>query len=160
MFEEIKVGLRVVRGPDWVWDNQDGGEGHVGTVVDVEESSFSDGSRAAVVVQWDCGERCKYRCDLDGKYDLRVLDSAPTGFVMCAVKIMIIIVIYHMKCIGIHHPGTECDGCSATPIFGLRWKCCRCHDYDLCTQCYMSSQHSLEHPFLCFQTETNFRLAM
>ena len=27
-------GLRVVRGPDWKWDNQDGGEGCVGTVVD------------------------------------------------------------------------------------------------------------------------------
>jgi hypothetical protein len=29
------VGLRVVRGPDWDRDTQDGGEGCVGTVVDV-----------------------------------------------------------------------------------------------------------------------------
>jgi hypothetical protein len=29
------VGLRVVRGPDWDYDTQDGGEGSVGTVVDV-----------------------------------------------------------------------------------------------------------------------------
>ena len=27
------VGLRVVRGPDWKWGDQDGGEGCVGTVV-------------------------------------------------------------------------------------------------------------------------------
>ena len=34
----------------------------------------------AVVVQWDCEERpCNYRCGLEGKYDLRVLDSAPAG---------------------------------------------------------------------------------
>ena len=72
-------GLRVVRGPDWKWGDQDGGEGHVGTVVEVGEPSVSNGGRA-VVVQWDCGERpCKYRCGLEGKYDLRVLDSSPTG---------------------------------------------------------------------------------
>ena len=73
----VQVGLRVVRGPDWEWGDQDGGEGHVGTVVEVGKS-FNDG---AVVVQWDCGERCKYRCGLEGKYDLRVLDSAPAGTV-------------------------------------------------------------------------------
>ena len=74
------LGLRVVRGPDWEWGDQDGGEGHVGTVVEVGEPSVSDGGRA-VVVQWDYGtERpCNYRCGLERKYDLRVLDSASTG---------------------------------------------------------------------------------
>ena len=75
-----QVGVRVVRGPDWEWGNQDGGEGYVGTVVNVGKPS-NDGY--AVVVQWDCGERCKYRCGLEGKYDLRVLDSAPTGTCEC-----------------------------------------------------------------------------
>lgn len=75
---DVDVGLRVVRGPDWEWSDQDGGEGHVGTVVEVGEPLGSDGSRA-VVVQWDCGERSRYRCGVDGKYDLRVLDSAPAG---------------------------------------------------------------------------------
>jgi E3 ubiquitin-protein ligase mind-bomb len=75
---EVQIGLRVVRGPDWEWGDQDGGEGHVGTVVEVGEPPVSDGGRA-VVVQWDCGGRCKYRCGLEGKYDLRVLDSASTG---------------------------------------------------------------------------------
>ena len=74
---DVELGLRVVRGPDWEWREQDGGEGHVGTVVEVGEISGSRGR--AVVVQWDCGERSKYRCGVDGKYDLRVLDSAPTG---------------------------------------------------------------------------------
>ena len=74
----LKPGLRVVRGPDWQWGDQDGGEGHVGTVVEVGQPSERDGGRA-VVVQWDCGERCRYRCGVEGKYDLRVLDSAPAG---------------------------------------------------------------------------------
>jgi E3 ubiquitin-protein ligase mind-bomb len=28
----LKPGLRVMRGPDWKWGDQDGGEGHLGTV--------------------------------------------------------------------------------------------------------------------------------
>ena len=75
---EAQRGLRVVRGPDWEWGDQDGGEGHVGIVVEVGEPSVSDGGRA-VVVQWDCRERSRYRCGLEGKYDLRVVDSGPAG---------------------------------------------------------------------------------
>ena len=68
----MEVGLRVIRGPDWQWGEQDGGEGHAGTVADVRGRE--------VVVQWDLGgQRCKYRCGLDEKYDLRVLDTAPAG---------------------------------------------------------------------------------
>ena len=79
---EVQVGLRVVRGPDWGWGDQDGGEGHVGTVVEVREEPASEEQGVplrSVTVQWDCGERGSYRCGLEGKYDLRVLDSAPTG---------------------------------------------------------------------------------
>ena len=70
---ELLPGLRVVRGPDWMWDEQDGGEGHLGTVVAVAPDR--------VDVQWDAGNyhRCAYRCGYDGKYDLRAYDSAPTG---------------------------------------------------------------------------------
>ena len=89
---EVGVGLRVVRGPDWRWEDQDGGEGHVGTVVEVEEMNEgveregrgegpSNDARmtGAAVVQWDCGVRAHYRCGADGKFDLRVYDNAPTG---------------------------------------------------------------------------------
>ena len=75
---DAQPGLRVVRGPDWEWGDQDGGEGYVGTVVEVGEPSVSDGGRT-VVVQWDCGERSRYRCGLERKYDLRVMDSGPAG---------------------------------------------------------------------------------
>ena len=67
------LGLRVVRGPDWEWGDQDGGEGYVGTVAGLEEGG------GAVVVQWDAGPRCRYRCGEEGKYDLRILNTGPSG---------------------------------------------------------------------------------
>ena len=86
---EVLVGTRVVRGPDWAWRDQDGGEGHIGTVAEVQipdrgeedESKESGNGRApcVVTVQWDCGNRCRYRCGLGGKYDLRGFDSGPAG---------------------------------------------------------------------------------
>ena len=68
----LALGLRVVRGPDWGWGQQDGGKGFVGTVVEGAKG-------CGAVVQWDSGSRGKYRCGLEGKYDLRVLDSGPSG---------------------------------------------------------------------------------
>ncbi len=67
----MEVGLRVIRGPDWQWGDQDGGEGRVGTVSEVKGRS--------AVVQWDLGERAQYRCGAGGVYDLRVLDTATAG---------------------------------------------------------------------------------
>ncbi|KAH9638713.1 hypothetical protein HF086_013985 [Spodoptera exigua] len=81
------VGARVIRGPDWKWGKQDGGEGHVGTVRNFE-------SPEEVVVVWDNGTAANYRCS--GAYDLRILDSAPTG---------------------VKHEGTMCDTCRQQPIF-------------------------------------------
>ena len=76
-------GLRVVRGPDWMWGDEDGGEGHVGTVVDVERpdptSLKGNSAPKSVTVQWDCGTRSRYSCGSGEKYDLKVLDSAPAG---------------------------------------------------------------------------------
>lgn len=70
----IELGVRVVRGPDWKWDDQDGGEGCLGTVADKEARK-----PGVVVVQWDTGNRCNYRCGIEGKYDLKVYDSGPAG---------------------------------------------------------------------------------
>ena len=64
------IGARVVRGPDWKWDNQDGGEGHLGTI---RKSKVSE----EVIVLWDNGLPSSCRCH--GNYDLRVLDTAPAG---------------------------------------------------------------------------------
>lgn len=96
---------------------QDGGEGHVGTVRNFESSE-------EVVVVWDNGTAANYRCS--GAYDLRILDSAPTG---------------------IKHEGTMCDTCRQQPIFGIRWKCAECANYDLCSICYHGDKHHLRHRF-------------
>lgn len=96
---------------------KDGGEGHVGTVRNFESSE-------EVVVVWDNGTAANYRCA--GAYDLRILDSAPTG---------------------IKHDGTMCDTCRQQPIFGIRWKCAECVNYDLCSICYHGDKHHLRHRF-------------
>ncbi|XP_012288064.1 E3 ubiquitin-protein ligase MIB1 [Orussus abietinus] len=111
------VGARVIRGPEWKWGKQDGGEGHVGTVRNFE-------SPEEVVVVWDNGTAANYRCS--GAFDLRILDSAPTG---------------------VKHDGTMCDTCRQQPIFGIRWKCAECGNYDLCSICYHGDKHHLRHRF-------------
>lgn len=97
--------------------SQDGGEGHVGTVRNFE-------SNEEVVVVWDNGTAANYRCS--GAYDLRVFDSAPTG---------------------VKHDGTMCDTCRQQPIFGIRWKCAECANYDLCSICYHGDKHHTRHKF-------------
>ena len=41
----------------------------LGTVSGLEEG---DGT---VIVQWDMGQKCRYRCGQDNKFDLRILGS-------------------------------------------------------------------------------------
>ena len=73
------LGVRVVRGPDWKWGNQDGGEGNVGTVVHIGTETKSPIKEPIVWVRWDSGSKANYRAGVDGKHDLRVLDSANAG---------------------------------------------------------------------------------
>ncbi len=96
-----KKGLRVVRGPDWKWGEQDGGEGGVGTVLGdcIDPKSQPPGSfystilpfktlwssilnnihterkkdEGFVTVIWDNGMKGVYRAGAEGPHDLRVL---------------------------------------------------------------------------------------
>uniref|UniRef100_S4RTC7 RING-type E3 ubiquitin transferase n=1 Tax=Petromyzon marinus TaxID=7757 RepID=S4RTC7_PETMA len=117
-------GVRVVRGPGWSWQQQDGGEGGLGTLV--AEGNWGTERSCGAVVQWDCGGRYKYRLGVNGHYDLRLYDNAQTGT---------------------QHLGVICDGCGEKWIWGIRWKCRGCPDFDLCTSCYMGDKHSLSHAF-------------
>ena len=146
----LEVGLRVVRGYDWKWNDQDGGEGHAGTVVEIgkpplpcvtqanngaavqQNTSLTDKTPdRTVIVQWDHGSRSNYRIGYQGYHDLLVFDNAT---------------------VGVQHNNIVCDGCKRHGIFGIRWKCAQCFDYDLCTQCYMGDTHDLSHTFQRFQT--------
>lgn len=71
--------MRVVRGVDWKWANQDDGEGHVGTVVEIGRQGSTTTPDKTVVVQWDCGTRTNYRTGYQGAYDLLLYDNAQIG---------------------------------------------------------------------------------
>lgn len=75
----MQIGIRVVRGPDWKWGNQDDGEGHVGTVVEIGKPGSKNTPDKTVVVQWDSGARTNYRVGFQDAYDLRVFDNSQTG---------------------------------------------------------------------------------
>lgn len=123
----MEVGLRVVRGPDWMWGDQDGGEGNVGTVVHLGgDGNFPEDT---VLVYWDSGRQANYRAGYSGKYDLRIFDSAQTG-------------LKHMSVI--------CDGCRQDPLIGIRYKCADCPNYDLCSTCFTNDVHDMQHDFLRF----------
>ncbi|XP_060075163.1 E3 ubiquitin-protein ligase MIB2-like [Ylistrum balloti] len=113
----MSVGLRVVRGPDWCHGNADQGEGHIGTVVMDNEDNYD--------VIWDKGGKTNCRAGKGGKYDLRIWDNAP---------------------IGAKHADVNCNNCGKI-ILGMRWQCTQCPDVDLCSSCYFTSVHDLDHPF-------------
>ncbi|XP_062596394.1 E3 ubiquitin-protein ligase Ufd4-like [Saccostrea cucullata] len=64
--ENIAVGCLVKRGPDWKWEDQDGGEGNIGAVYRVKEDT--------VYVRWPNGNKSNYRFGYGGKYDLVFCD--------------------------------------------------------------------------------------
>jgi len=74
----MNAGVRVIRGPDWKWDDQDGGEGQLGTVVKpwfLTTSKTVNGG--TVFIRWDSGKLANYR--IDNCHDLRVYSSACGG---------------------------------------------------------------------------------
>ena len=73
------LGTRVVRGQDWEWGNQDGGEGFVGTVVQVGRDKKSPVTEQLVYVQWDCGGKHNYRAGIEKKHDLRIFSFTNGG---------------------------------------------------------------------------------
>ncbi|XP_044919463.1 E3 ubiquitin-protein ligase MIB2 isoform X1 [Mustela putorius furo] len=127
----VQVGMRVVRGADWKWGQQDGGEGGVGTVVELGRHGSPSTPDRTVVVQWDHGTRTNYRAGYQGAHDLLLYDNAQ---------------------IGVRHPNIICDCCKKHGLRGMRWKCRVCFDYDLCTQCYMHDRHDLAHAFERYET--------
>lgn len=76
-------GLKVVRGPDWMWGDQDGGEGNVGTVyIDGSEIDQKLLRPRMVSVVWESGLKAQYRVGPKGSHDLRVSVSIPPFFLI------------------------------------------------------------------------------
>ncbi|KAK7496799.1 hypothetical protein BaRGS_00012008, partial [Batillaria attramentaria] len=107
-------GVRVLRGPHWDAGDEDGGEGHLGTVL-------SSPSNGVVHVVWDTGQESTCRAGADGKFDLRVFDTAT---------------------VGVFHPGTKCSACDVDDIHGTLWRCVECQGCDLCPVCYADDKHN------------------
>ncbi|KAH3817338.1 E3 ubiquitin-protein ligase MIB2-like [Dreissena polymorpha] len=129
----LQVGIRVVRGPSWSPDfgDQDGGEGHVGTVVEICGVKEGDTyPQNCVIVQWDSGDRNVYRAGYENSYDLRVLDNAS---------------------IGVKHDRT-CSGCGVNGIFGMLWVCRKSPEVALCTDCYTRDKHDTKLDFIRYDT--------
>ncbi len=141
----LEVGLRVIRGPDWRWGDQDGGEGGVGTVVEVARGTQQPQPQSAptpegtVIVQWDSGARTNYRTGHQGSFDLRALDAAP-----CGVR---------------QDASHRCSSCGASAFYGLRWRCVDCSGEDsaadLCQVCYGLDRHDLRHRFRRFDSPSS-----
>uniref|UniRef100_U3IT99 RING-type E3 ubiquitin transferase n=1 Tax=Anas platyrhynchos platyrhynchos TaxID=8840 RepID=U3IT99_ANAPP len=72
-------GAKVVRGPDWEWGNQDGGEGKTGRVVDIRGWDVETG-RSVASVTWADGTTNVYRVGHKGKVDLKCTVEASGGF--------------------------------------------------------------------------------
>ncbi|XP_046350628.2 uncharacterized protein LOC124131407 isoform X2 [Haliotis rufescens] len=63
------LGTRVVRGPDWRWDDQD--DGGAGTIINHGEDGES------LWVSWDNGFKNVYRYGVTGNYDVLIADDQP-----------------------------------------------------------------------------------
>ncbi|XP_062596389.1 uncharacterized protein LOC134257805 [Saccostrea cucullata] len=64
--QQIATGCLVSSGPDWKWDDQDGGEENIGTVYRVQQE--------VIYVKWPHGVRSNYRFGYQNKFDVRIRD--------------------------------------------------------------------------------------
>jgi len=56
-----------------------------------------------------------------------------------------------------HHHGVTCDGCER-PLYGIRYKCTECDDFDLCEECEAKEEHPKEHVTLKIRVPTRVEL--
>ena len=85
----------------------------MGTVVLIGSTDNPYCLPGSVMVLWDNGFRNNYHTGRSNLYDLRLLDTGPTGVV---------------------HENALCAGCSQHRIFGIRWVCNQCLNVNLCSR--------------------------
>ena len=150
-------GMRVVRGPDWKWNDQD--QNGPGTVT---QGSGESSSEDWVRVKWDHGSSNGYRWGAENCYDLLVIappsafsdpdiikeqnaafsasspvssSATPSSSSPSPVKVP-------SSPGSAQHDGVTCDGCRMSPIQGIRYKCAVRPDFDLCPACYTSGKEA------------------
>jgi E3 ubiquitin-protein ligase mind-bomb len=64
-YRGIYPGARVVRGVDWTWEEQDGGNLRRGKVTEIKDWNLNV-PKSAVYVVWDNGCKNLYRCGYEG----------------------------------------------------------------------------------------------
>lgn len=72
------AGAKVIRGPDWDWGNQDGGDGKMGRIVDIRGWDTESGRSVASVV-WSSANTNVYRIGHKGKVDLKCIEASVGG---------------------------------------------------------------------------------
>ena len=50
----------------------------------------------------------------------------------------------------------RCDGCKKAPIFGTRYHCMVCNDFDFCNDCYKEKEHP--HKFEAIESNKDFNV--
>ena len=127
-YAPLSEGDAVIRGPDWKWDDQDGGPGGRGVVTEGE----SDG---CVRVQWiKSGRSNTYRMGAEGgKRDLIYVPPPRPGEPRCGTG------EHPLTTYVIPRSGFGCDMCGTSIDEGTRAHGCRACDYDLCVGCFQSS---------------------
>lgn len=141
---EVEPGLRVIK----INDSEGyygAGDCYAGTIIniarEIKQVTSNESSPAPsagtktwnVTVFWDIGktEICSFSDNQDPGTFLRVFDnSAVAG--QGGVNSTII-----------------CSSCPSNEnqIIGMRWHCAVCSNLYLCTDCYMSGKHDMEHEF-------------
>eukprot|EP00960_Hanusia_phi_P070531 767330-Hanusia_phi.AAC.5 len=128
---KFQVGTKVVRGFDWKWGSQDGGQGEVGEV----QTEINEGW---VEVRWENGESNRYRMGAQNSYDLKLYDDSIPSPADSDEE------VDDDTEGNVTHSSVQCDGCVKFPLVGHRFRCSVCKDYDLCEGCYWDDVHAEE----------------
>ncbi|XP_071147139.1 E3 ubiquitin-protein ligase MIB2-like [Mytilus edulis] len=127
----IAPGLRVVRGRDWKWTDQDGGEGHLGTIQEISGMRKTSCPDKCAAVLWDNGYRNTYRIGFENSYDLRIYDNAGVA--------------------GNRHQGMKCTEVTCEDeeddIMGYVWQCISNPEVTLCNNCYHGDKGDVTEAF-------------
>lgn len=75
----IFVGAKVIRGPDWEWGHQDGGEGKSGRVMEIRGWD-NESCRSVANVSWTTGSTNVYRLGHKGNVDLKYVVPSSGGY--------------------------------------------------------------------------------